>query len=157
MIDHNSHHARYCELMALASAASPARQRDGGYMAALYILSADPELCGLARHKISSDGIHFSGISSAARRAELSDSQRTAVKAAHSLFNDGSASVTPHDLAMCDYATLDVITQAMYIWKGGCTITGGEHGEICLDRSDEASRRSVELFLMAQLFDRSNR
>ena len=34
---------------------------------------------------------------------------------------------------------------------------GGEHGEICLDRSDEASRRSVELFLMAQLFDRSNR
>ena len=41
MIDHKNHYARYCELISLAASSAPARQRDGGYMAAVYILSAD--------------------------------------------------------------------------------------------------------------------
>lgn len=35
MIDHKNHYARYCELIFLAASSAPARQRDGGYMAAL--------------------------------------------------------------------------------------------------------------------------
>lgn len=151
MIDHKNHYARYCELMALAASSAPARQRDGGYMASIYILSADKSLFDIARHKINLDGIHFSSISAAARRAELSDSQRTASKAAHSLFNDGSASVTPHDLALCDYLTLDIITQAMYIWKCGCTISAGQDGSIQFDRTSECQRRGIEQALFKHL------
>lgn len=78
MIDHNNHHSRYCELMSLASRSAPARRRDFGYMAAIYILSADPELFALSRDKIGPDGINFSRIRASVRRLELSDSQRTA-------------------------------------------------------------------------------
>lgn len=35
MIDHKNHYARYCELISLAASSAPARQRDGGYMAAV--------------------------------------------------------------------------------------------------------------------------
>lgn len=73
MIDHKNHYARYCELISLAASSAPARQRDGGYMAAVYILSADKTLCDIARRKICPDGISFPGILSVARRAELSD------------------------------------------------------------------------------------
>lgn len=112
MIDHKNHYARYCELISLAASSAPARQRDGGYMAAVYILSADKTLCDIARRKICPDGISFPGILSVARRAELSDSQFTAIRSAHNLFNGGSSSsVTPYDLALCDYLTLDIITQ----------------------------------------------
>lgn len=52
MIDHKNHYARYCELISLAASSAPARQRDGGYMAAVYILSADKTLCDIARRKI---------------------------------------------------------------------------------------------------------
>ena len=153
MIDRNNHHARYCELMLLASAASPARQRDGGSMAAVYILSADPVLCDLAGHKVGPDGISFSAIFSAARRRDLSDSQHTALRAAHSLFNAGARSQnTPHDLAQCDYETLDIIVNAMYIWKGGCIITPGDTGSVCLDRSEERKRRSLERSVFSALF-----
>lgn len=48
MIDHKNHYARYCELISLAASSAPARQRDGGYMAAVYILSADKTLCDIA-------------------------------------------------------------------------------------------------------------
>ena len=96
MIDHKNHYARYCELISLAASSAPARQRDGGYMAAVYILSADKTLCDIARRKICPDGISFPGILSVARRAELSDSQFTAIRSAHNLFNGGSSSsVTP--------------------------------------------------------------
>lgn len=147
MIDHNNHHSRYCELMSLASRSAPARRRDCGYMAAIYILSADPELFALSRDKIGPDGINFSRIRASVRRLELSDSQRTAAEASNSLFNDGFSSVTPHDLSQCDYATLDIITQALYIWKGGCIITPSETGAICLDRSEERKRRCLEAHL----------
>lgn len=70
-----------------AASSAPARQRDGGYMAAVYILSADKTLCDIARRKICPDGISFPGILSVARRAELSDSQFTAIRSAHNLFN----------------------------------------------------------------------
>lgn len=82
-----------------------------------------------------------------ARRSELSDSQLTAAEASNSLFNDGFSSVTPHDLSQCDYATLDIITQALYIWKGGCIITPSETGAIYLDRSEERKRRGLEAHL----------
>lgn len=59
MIDHKNHYARYCELISLAASSAPARQRDGGYMAAVYILSADKTLCDIARRKICPDGISF--------------------------------------------------------------------------------------------------
>lgn len=68
MIDHKNHYARYCELISLAASSAPARQRDGGYMAAVYILSADKTLCDIARRKICPDGISFPGILSVARR-----------------------------------------------------------------------------------------
>lgn len=157
MIEHNNHHARYCELMRLASASSPARQQDGGYMAALYILSADPVLFDLAGRKIGPDGIAFSAILSTARRRDLSDSQHAALRAAHSLFNTGSRSQnTPHDLAQCDYETLDIIVNAMYIWKGGCSIVGSEDGLLCLDRSEEQKRRGFEYSMFSALFASSD-
>lgn len=148
MIDHENHYARYQELMNLASNSSPARQNDGGYMAAIYILSSDEELSAIARCKIGPEGISFSGILSAARRAELSGIQYTALRAAHSLFNDGSRTKnTPLDLAQCDYTTLDIITDAMYIWKCGCIPTADSSGQMCLDRTGEYRRRGLELAL----------
>lgn len=142
----------YCELISLAASSAPARQRDGGYMAAVYILSADKTLCDIARRKICPDGISFPGILSVARRAELSDSQFTAIRSAHNLFNGGSSSsVTPYDLALCDYLTLDIITQAMYIWKCGCTISAGQDGSIQLDRTGECQRRGIEQALFQHL------
>lgn len=148
MIDHNNHHSRYCELMSLASRSAPARQHDGGYMAALYILSADPELYGLSLDRIGPDGISFSSMLTASRRLELSDSQHTAIRSAHSLFNAGSRSQnTPHELAQCDYDTLDIIVDAMHIWKGGCVIFSDENGLMCLDRSEERKRRDLEAHL----------
>ena len=138
MIAHKNHYARYCELISLAARSAPARQRDGGYMA--------------ARRKIFPDGISFPGILSVARRAELSDSQFTAIRSAHNLFNGGSSSsVTPYDLALCDYLTLDIITQAMYIWKCGCTIFAGQDGSIQLDRTGECQRRGIEQALSQHL------
>jgi hypothetical protein len=87
-----------------------------------------------------------------ARRAELSDSQFTAIRSAHNLFNGGSSSsVTPYDLALCDYLTLDIITQAMYIWKCGCTISAGQDGSIQLDRTGECQRRGIEQALFQHL------
>ena len=87
-----------------------------------------------------------------ARRAELSDSQFTAIRSAHNLFNGGSSSsVTPYDLALCDYLTLDIITQAMYIWKCGCTIFAGQDGSIQLDRTGECQRRGIEQALFQHL------
>lgn len=121
-------------------------------MAAVYILSADKTLCDIARRKICPDGINFPGILSVARRAELSDSQFTAIRSAHNLFNGGSSSsVTPYDLAVCDYLTLDIITQAMYIWKCGCTISAGQDGSIQLDRTSERQRRGIEQALSQHL------
>lgn len=153
MIDCNNHYARYCELMSLASASAPARQRDGGYIAALYILSADAELFSLSRNRVGTPGISFSAILSAARRLELSGSQYTAIRAAHSLFNAGSRSQnTPQDLAQCDYSTLDIIVDAMYIRKGGCTITSSEMGGMYLDRSCECRQRGFERALSAHFF-----
>lgn len=153
MIDHNNHYSRYCELMHQASASAPSRRHDGGYMAALYILSSDPDLYDLARGRVGEVGISFSAILTAARRLELSDSQYTAIRAAHSLFNAGSRSQnTPADLAQCDYDTLDIIVDAMYIWKGGCAISSGESGLMYLDRSEERKRRGFERAISGGLF-----
>ena len=142
MIDRHEHYARYNELMALATASAPSRQTDGGYMAALYILAADNELCKFARPRIGSSGINFSGLLTAARRAGLSDSQIIAARAAHNLFNGGSGNTTPNELAQCDYCTLDIIADALYIWKGGRTPTADNSGQMCLDRSAELQHRS---------------
>lgn len=157
MIDRNNHYARYSELMSLACVSSPARQHDGGYMAALYILSADPELFSLSRCRVDASGIGFSAILSAALRLDLSDSQYTAIRAAHNLFNTGSRSQnTPQDLAQCSYDVLDVIVDALYIWKRGCAITADEAGQIRLDRSGEAKRRSFDRAISASLFSAAN-
>lgn len=142
MIDRNNHYTRYNELMALAAASAPSRQSDGGYMAALYILSADNELYKFARPRIGSNGINFSGLLTAVRRAGLSDSQIIAVRAAHNLFNGGSGNTTPNELAQCDYCTLDTITDALYIWKGGRTPTADSNGQMCLDCSAEHDHRN---------------
>lgn len=144
MIDHNNHFDRYNTLMSLVSAGFPARRKDGGYMAALYILSADKDLYHLARPYARAEGIDFKRLLTAARRAEVLDSQLTAIRAAHSLFNDGSTSVAPADLSRCDYATLDIITQALYIRKGGRVPTKGETGQMCLDDAAEQRARCFE-------------
>lgn len=73
-------------------------------------------------------------------------------RSAHNLFNGGSSSsVTPYDLALCDYLTLDIITQAMYIWKCGCTVSAGQDGSIQLDRTGECQRRGIEQALSQHL------
>lgn len=150
MIDHNNHYAHYCELMRRVSASAPSRRHDGGYMAALYILSADPDLYNLSHGRVGTPGISFSAILTASRRLELSDSQNTAIRAAHSLFNAGSRSQnTPYNLSQCDYDTLDIIVDAMYIWKGGCVISSSENGLMCLDRSEERKRRCLEASLFS--------
>lgn len=142
MIDRCDHYARYCDLMALATASAPSRQNDGGYMAAIYILSADNELYKYARPRTGSTGINFSGLLTAARRAGLSDSQIIAARAAHNLFNGGSGNTTPYDLVQCDYYTLDTIADALYIWKGGRTPSADGSGQMCLDRSAEHHHRN---------------
>ena len=141
MIDHRNHYTRYNELMALATASAPSRQNDGGYMAAIYILAADPELYKYTLPRIGSSGINFSGLLTAARRAGLSDSQIIAARAAHNLFNGGSGNTTPYDLVQCDYCTLDTIADALYIWKGGRTPSADGSGQMCLDRSAERHHR----------------
>lgn len=57
----------------------------------------------------------------------------------------------PYDLALCDYLTLDIITQAMYIRKCGCTISAGQDGSIQLDRTGECQRRGIEQTLSQHL------
>ena len=120
MIDHKHHFFRYSQLMGLVCRAFPARQRDGGYTAAIYILSADPELFSISVSYASDDGISFAGILRAARRHELTDSQITALHAAHSLFNDGSrGKASPSELSLCDLPTLDLITKTKCCWTAG--------------------------------------
>lgn len=145
MIDHHNHYARYNELMTQAASFSPSRRKDGGYMAALYILSADNELYKHARPRIGSSGINFSGLLTAARRAGLSDSQIIAARAAHNLFNGGSGNTTPNELVLCDYYILDIIVDALYIWKGGRAPAADSSGQMYLDRSTERRHRNFSL------------
>jgi hypothetical protein len=144
MIDHKNHFARYTQLISLAAAAFPSRRHDAGYMAAFYILAADEELTALVKPQISPDGVHFDGLMKDLRCRELSTSQTTAAKAAYSLFNDGARSTTPHDLSQCDYETLDVIVDGLYIWKCGRVPTSGENGEMQLDTAAEQQSRHLE-------------
>lgn len=151
MIDHKNHYERYNALMSIVSGGASARRKDGGYMSALYILSADGDLFRMARPCFSAIGIDFKRLLAAARRAEVTASQLTAVKAAHNLFNSGSASITPHDLAQCDYDTLDAIADAFYIWKGGRSPVQDENGRMRLDTSAEQRSRSFGAALYLQL------
>ena len=145
MIDHKNHFLRYSQLMGLVCRAFPARQRDGGYTAAIYILSADPELFSISVSYANDDGISFACILRAARRHELTDSQITALYAAHSLFNDGSrGNASPSELSLCDLSTLDLITNALFIRKGLRRPVRGANGEMLLDRRKEAERRAFE-------------
>lgn len=145
MIDHKHHFFRYSQLMGLVCGAFPARQRDGGYTAAIYILSADPELFSISVSYANEDGISFAGILRAARRHELTDSQITALYAAHSLFNDGSrGKASPSELSLCDLSTLDLITNALFIRKGLRHPVRGSNNEMQLDRQKEAERRAFE-------------
>lgn len=145
MIDHKNHFLRYSQLMGLVCRAFPARQRDGGYTAAIYILSADPELFSISVSYANDDGISFACILRAARRRELTDSQITALYAAHSLFNDGSrGKASPSELSLCDLSTLDLITNALFIRKGLRRPVRGANGEMLLDRRKEAERRAFE-------------
>lgn len=142
MNEQNTHASRFESLMAIAEKHAPARRTDCGYLAALYVLSADDKLYHLARTKIDDEGIHFSALLKAARRSQLSDVQITAARAANSLFNDGCASVTPSDLARCDYDTLDIIANALYIRKGGRVPVPGSCGRIILDNAAEQRSRA---------------
>ena len=142
MNEQNTHASRFENLMEIAEQHAPARRTDSGYLAALYILSADDELYSLARTKIDDEGIHFSALLKAARRSWLSDIQITAARAANSLFNDGCASVTPSDLARCDYDMLDIITNALYIRKGGRVPVPCSDGRIILDTAAEQRSRA---------------
>lgn len=142
MNEQSTHASRFESLMAIAEKHAPARRTDSGYLAALYILSADDELYRLAHAKIDEDGINFAALLKAARRACLSHVQITATRAAHSLFNDGCAGVTPSDLARCDYDTLDILTSALYIRKGGRVPVPGSDGRIALDPAAEQRSRS---------------
>lgn len=145
MIDHKHHFLRYSQLMGLVCGAFPARRRDGGYTAAIYILSADPELFSISVSYANEDGISFTGILRAARRHELTDSQITALYAAHSLFNDGSrGKASPSELSLCDLPTLDLITNALFIRKGLRHPVRGSNNEMLLDRRKEAERRAFE-------------
>ena len=139
MIDHKNHFLRYSQLMGLVCRAFPARQRDGGYTAAISILSADPE------SYTNDDGISFACILRAAHRHELTDSQITALYAAHSLFNDGSrGKASPSELSLCDLSTLDLITNALFIRKGLRRPVRGSNNEMLLDCRKEAERRAFE-------------
>lgn len=151
MIDRNNHFDRYDALMSLVSGDTPARRRDGGYRAALYILSADNDLFRLARPCAQGTGIDFKRLLAAARRAEVSTSRLTAIRAAHNLFNGGSASITPGDMTQCDYDTLDIITDALYIWKGGRVPSRDENGQMFLDTAAERRSRSFEAAVSRQL------
>lgn len=144
MIAHKNHFSRYCELMTLVASSSPSRQHDGGYMAALYILSADNELYELTLPQVSSNGISFEKLHQSILQVGLTDSQIIAAKTAHSLFNSGSCTVSPFDLAQCDYSTLDIITNALYIWKCGRIPSGGDDGQIQFDTTAEQRFRSIE-------------
>lgn len=143
MIDHKKHFDRYNELMSIVSGSAPARRRDGGYMSALYILSSDNELFRLSYPFVGAAGIDFKAILNAARRDEISASQLLAIRAAHDLFNGRSVSVHLADLPQCDYSTLDIITNALYIRKGGRNPIRGEAGQILFDNSAEQSSRAI--------------
>lgn len=145
MIDHKNHFLRYAQLMGLVCRAFPARERDGGYTASIYILSADPELSSISASYMNEDGISFAAILRAARRHELTDSQITALYAAHSLFNDGSrGKISLSELSLCDLSTLDLITNALFIRKGLRCPVRGSNNEMLLDCRKEAERRAIE-------------
>jgi hypothetical protein len=152
MIDYNDHFTRYLHLMDLAAASFPSRRRDAGYMAAFYILSADKDLYALVQPQVNSDGVDFCKLMKDLRHRELSNSQVIAAKAAFSLFNDGVRSVTPHDLAQCDYNTLDIIVNGLYIWKCGRIPTSDKDGKMQLDTAVEQQSRQIEqsLFCLIQ-------
>lgn len=143
MIDCNNHFDRYDLFMSIVSRENNARRKDRGYMSALYILSSDNELFRLSYPFIGAAGIDFKAILNAARRDEISASQLLAIKAAHNLFNGGSASVRLADLSQCDYSTLDIITNAFYICKGGRDPICGESGQVHFDDTAEQRSRTV--------------
>lgn len=151
MIDHKNHFERYNALMSIVSGGASARPKDGGYMSALYILSADGDLFRMARPCLSAIGIDFKRLLAAARRAEVTASQLAVIKTAHNLFNGSSGSITPYDLAQCDYDTLDIITDAFYVWKGGRSPVQDENGLMCLDVAAEQRSRSFGAALYRQL------
>lgn len=144
MIDHKNHYDRYDALISLVSSGNSSRRKDGGYMAALYILSADVEISRLACSCVGGFCIDFKRLLTAARKSEATTSQLTAIKTAHSLFNQGSVTVTPCDLAQCDYDTLDILTAALYIWKGGRAPSCDCSCQMFLDNSAEQRSRSIE-------------
>lgn len=143
MIIQTGHYDRYSRLMdQVSTGGSGRRQKDGEYAAALYVLAADTDLCMLAINYVGTDGIDFEKIVSAGKKHGLQETQMTAIKAAWNLFNRGGGKKTgAADLAQCDYDTLDVLVQALYIKKGGRWPECGEDGCIVLDTCEEKKKR----------------
>lgn len=108
MIEKTRHWERYSALMdAVTANAWPERRKDGGYKAALYILAADDDLFRLASESSGAEGIQFGKIRAKLKKGCYSDSQMAAVKVAGNLFNGQSGSVTPLELAGCEWSTMD--------------------------------------------------
>lgn len=145
MIEKTRHWERYSALMdAVTANAWPERRKDGGYKAALYILAADDDLFRLASESSGAEGIQFGKIRAKLKKGCYSDSQMAAVKVAGNLFNGQSGSVTPLELAGCEWSTLDVICNAFYLWKGRDVLEGPDGTVLIKTAQREVFARNFE-------------
>lgn len=153
MIEKKRHWERYSALMdAVTANAWTERRKDGGYKAALYILAADDDLFRLASESSSAEGIQFGKIRAKLKKGCYSDSQMAAVKVAGNLFNGQSGSVTPLELAGCEWSTLDVICNAFYLWKGRDALPAEDGGiEVKAGDREDFARRLERQFDMVTM------
>ncbi len=151
MITHYQHYDRYAELMAAVCGKSSRRADDGGYAAAIYILSADVDIYQIAKDYVTNEGINFDALTRKLRRMPHDDTQLVLVKSAHSLFNDGPMPPSPHMIANCDIYSRDIIVNALYIWSGQRRPVAGADGRMALDDAKEQEARKIYARLYSDL------
>lgn len=153
MIDLKNHWKRYEQLFGCVEEEGGPRHRDGGYKAAVYILTADVQLSELAMRAADWEGIDFAKIYRGLKRECYSDTQLTMLRVAADLFNGGKVdgrTATPQEMASCLWGAADVLCTALYLWKGRAAKEGW-NGVVCAEETlQEKLARDIEA---AQLDD----
>lgn len=154
MIEKKRHWERYSALMDKVTGgdAQSARRRDGGYKAALYILAADDDLYRLATEAVDEEGVAFGDIVSRLKKACYSESQLTALLAARGLFSGRDFGIGPMDMVSCEWRTMDVICNGMYLWKGRDALPAEDGGiEVKAGDREDFARRLERQFDMVTM------
>lgn len=137
-----THADRFMELKALTKRDTV----DDSYLAAFYLLSADPYLSKMVSHYISNDGIDFPKMM---KKEQFDyDSQKIVADAAHNLFSWMSkCTATPFEISRLPYPFTQLVCNAMYIANGdyAVEVKQNEKGEneLILDNAKGRQREAI--------------